>query len=425
MVAATPLPAAPHVLSIRPTSILPIPVGALALGLWVACSQQAAPPEQMAFFKGNTHTHTLWSDGDASPDWVTAWYQERDYDFLVLSEHNIVADHERWFAVSDGGRLTPERFSALQQQFGVDVVQVRDTADGGQEMRLPTLGELRSRFEVAGEFILITGEEVTDGFEGKNVHINAFNLASVIPPQHGTSLMETVNSNLAAIELHGIEHGRPVLAHLNHPNFTWSLTQENLAAAPALRSFEIYNGHPSVNNRGDETRPSTEAMWDFVNQAAAQEGRPLCLGVATDDAHHYHEMKFGRSNPGRGWMQVAAKDLSPESILAAMEAGNFYGSSGVELHSFERNAKGYRVQVLAEEGVSYRIQFYGARSDGTRGLLDEVVGTETTFTPGADVLFVRAQVVSDRPHPNPAEEGETECAWLQPYLGPAGQSGSL
>ena len=402
---------------LSPAQLL-LPACALGVGFWAACSTPPAEPEAMRFFRGNTHTHTLWSDGDASPDWVTAWYREQDFDFLVLSEHNIVADHERWFAVGDG-RLTPDRLADLQAKFGAEAVELRDTAEGGQEMRLPTLAELRARFEAPGEFLMITGEEVTDGFEGKNVHINALNTASVIDPQHGTTLDETIERNLEAIALHGVEHERPVLAHLNHPNFTWSMTPEDLAAVPALRSFEVYNGHPSVNNRGDENHPSTEAMWDFVNHAAAREGRALVLGIATDDAHHYHDMRLGKSNPGRGWIQVAASELQPEAILAAIEAGEFYGSSGVELHSFDRSDASYRVQVLAEEGVSYRIQFFGARVGEQPAMLEEVVGTEASYALTDQDLFVRAKVVSDRAHPNPAEEGETECAWLQPVTGPA------
>ena len=46
--------------------------------------------EQPRWWKGNTHTHTWWSDGDSPPEIVSAWYREHDYDFLVLSDHNIM-----------------------------------------------------------------------------------------------------------------------------------------------------------------------------------------------------------------------------------------------------------------------------------------------------------------------------------------------
>ncbi len=42
------------------------------------------------WLKGNLHTHTTESDGDASPEYVASWYREHGYDFLVLSDHNHV-----------------------------------------------------------------------------------------------------------------------------------------------------------------------------------------------------------------------------------------------------------------------------------------------------------------------------------------------
>ena len=37
------------------------------------------------WYKGNLHTHTLKSDGDASPEKVARWYGRHGYDFLTLS----------------------------------------------------------------------------------------------------------------------------------------------------------------------------------------------------------------------------------------------------------------------------------------------------------------------------------------------------
>jgi predicted metal-dependent phosphoesterase TrpH len=47
-------------------------------------------------FKGNLHTHTANSDGDATPDEVVAWYRDAGYDFLALTDHDLLtlpADH--------------------------------------------------------------------------------------------------------------------------------------------------------------------------------------------------------------------------------------------------------------------------------------------------------------------------------------------
>ena len=39
-------------------------------------------------FKGNLHTHTTNSDGDAKPEHVAGWYESNGYNFLCLSDHN-------------------------------------------------------------------------------------------------------------------------------------------------------------------------------------------------------------------------------------------------------------------------------------------------------------------------------------------------
>ena len=48
------------------------------------------------WFKGNTHTHTDASDGDALLHEVADWYQSHGYDFLVITDHNRVTDISGW-----------------------------------------------------------------------------------------------------------------------------------------------------------------------------------------------------------------------------------------------------------------------------------------------------------------------------------------
>src|SRR3712207_9245256 len=65
------------------------------------------------WLKGNTHTHTTYSDGDSPPEVVVDWYAEHGYDFLFLTDHNalIPDDHlaqlqRRGLAVWQGEEIT-------------------------------------------------------------------------------------------------------------------------------------------------------------------------------------------------------------------------------------------------------------------------------------------------------------------------------
>ena len=124
------------------------------------------PDPSARWWKGNTHTHTLWSDGDGAPELVADWYVRHGYNFLVLTDHNVLSVGEVWFPVTERGRLTASRVDALRERFGDDWVEERDARGGGREMRLKTLEELRDRFENPDEFLFIQGEEITDDFEG-------------------------------------------------------------------------------------------------------------------------------------------------------------------------------------------------------------------------------------------------------------------
>jgi len=388
---------------------------------------EPAPREGLLWLKGNTHAHTIWSDGNAPPEQVVDWYDERDYDFLALTEHNIVADHERWFPVQDEGRLKPGDINALTARFGTDWVKVRPR-DGFTEMRLKTLGELRERLRIdRSRLMLITSEELTDSFDGKPVHVNGINLKEVIQPQGGHSVLETIESNMAAVDAHGRANKRSVLSHLNHPNFGWAVRPDDLALVSKSRFFEIYNGHSGTLNYGDDTHSGMEAMWDMaLASRVIDNGLGMLFGVATDDSHDYREFGIGKHNPGRGWVMVQAKERTPDAIIRAMNLGQFYSSTGVYLKDVRFDGQTMRVWVEGEPGVRYMTRFIGTRRTRKGSMQPSEIFLSTDSNPAVytftgDELYLRAKITSDRPHPNPFRAGDRECAWVQPVRGPAGR----
>lgn len=397
----------------------------------VVVAQQDESGVAPRWWKGNTHTHTYWSDGNAAPEHVVDWYVRHDYDFLVLSDHNILSQGEMWFPISmEGSRpLTPAQVEDLEARFGPGWVDARG-ADGHSEMRLKTLPELRVKFEEPGGFIMIQGEEITDRFDKHEVHVNGLNLADVIPPQGGTSVRDTIQRNIDAVIAHGRAHDRPVLAHVNHPNYQRSLTPEDIASIEGERFFEVYNGHRSVLNHGDADTPDTRTMWDVALTLRLTTLRlGLLYGLATDDAHDHHGRNTA-SVPGRGWVWVRADELTPAGIITAMRRGEFYSSTGVELRDFGTTNDTLWVRVDEEPDVTYTIEFIGTRlRDGepveVGEVLATVIGSRARYTMKDDVLYVRARVTSSRPHPNPFADGDMETAWVQPIAGPAATTGPM
>ena len=104
-----------------------------------------ATAEEPQWFKGNTHTHSLWSDGNDFPDRITAWYAAQGYHFLGMSDHNVLNRGERWVKEVDVekkkkalGRKVLEKYV---EQFGEDWVETRTNAEGEVEIRLKPLDQ--------------------------------------------------------------------------------------------------------------------------------------------------------------------------------------------------------------------------------------------------------------------------------------------
>lgn len=419
-----------------------VPVMLLALAATGQVSAEEAVPAaaQPRWWKGNLHTHSLWSDGNDFPEMIADWYRTRDYNFLALTDHNTLSEGMRWMPFDAIQKRSGEQaFAKYLARFGDHWVETRGTpGQPDHAVRLKPLDEFRALLEERGKFIMIQGEEITDRVLGKPVHLNATNLKLPIQPLGGMSVREAISNNLRVVQEQAERIGRPILLHVNHPNYGYAITAEDLAAVANERFVEVFNGHPGVNHQGDATRPGVERMWDIANTLRLQQlATPPLLGLATDDCHEY----FGRpgSRPGRGWIMVRARFLTPEHLLAAIYAGDFYASSGVTLEDVQFNAEEQKlsVRIAAEADVTYKIDFIGsvvvppAASDagtatGTDGgtaaanddpigrTLKTVTGTEAEYTLQGNELFVRAVVTASKPAADPAFEGQQQQAWTQP-----------
>ena len=107
-----------------------VAVVAFSGGCATSGSKTLAETGGKQWYKGNTHTHTLWSDGDAAPEWVVSWYKENGYDFLSLTDHNVVLHGHREYAVGPDSKLTPEHVDLLKEKFGASSVSTRSKGDG-------------------------------------------------------------------------------------------------------------------------------------------------------------------------------------------------------------------------------------------------------------------------------------------------------
>jgi hypothetical protein len=391
------------------------------------------------WYKGNLHTHSLWSDGNDYPEMIVDWYKEHGYNFLGLSDHNVLLDGEKWTGAETnrGGSEALERYI---KKFGTNWVELK-SEHGKTAVRLKTLVDFRGKFEQPERFLLIPAEEVSAHYKVLPIHMCVSNIRDLILPQSGDSRAEVIQNNVNAVLEQRKATGQPMIPHINHPNFGWALTAEDIMGVKGERFMELWNGHPSVHNYGDKNRASVERIYDIVlTKRLAELGLEPIWGTAVDDAHHYLGSPLGKSAPGRGWIMVHAENLKPESIIAAMEAGDFYASSGVKLKEIRREKDKLAIEIEPEDGVTYTTQFIGTQkgydtkseplplkegnpfpttrkySDDIGKVLAEVKGTSPCYNLKGDEIYVRAKVISSKLKENYYQKGDLETAWVQPLV---------
>jgi hypothetical protein len=299
------------------------------------------------FQRGNIHTHSAWSDGDSPPKDVYTWYRSHGYAFLALTDHE--------------NRVSPETFAALERP----------------------------------GFVIIPGEEITMWAEGKPVHVNGLCTTATIPGGHFPSKQAALSHAISNVL------GQGGVALVNHPNFDWALTANDVRGARGAQLLEIWSGHPYVHTEGDGERPSHEVIW----QALLDSGSRFA-GVAVDDTHFIRppppSRAKGASRPGRGWIEVFAPKPDRAAICDALGKGRLYSSSGASLERIRVTDDAFSVWPK-EEGAA--VEFVG---EGGKILAKGERGTDRGFTYRlrGDERYVRARVAL----PNGKQ------AWTQAYF---------
>lgn len=334
----------------------PIVLGAKAassLAKAEAAPPAAAPPapgpphfadsiDESAFLRGNLHTHSLRSDGDSPPADIYAFYRDHGYAFLVLSDHNT--------------RTDPGDFRAEQRQ----------------------------------GFVMIPGEEVTTTGAGKPVHVNAICTHRTIGGGTFPTTREALGWAVARVK------EQDAIALVNHPNFEWTLTADDLPTAHGAELLEIWSGHPYVNSEGDLLRPSHEAIWTKMLDAGES-----FAGVAVDDMHALlATTREPGARPLRAWVQVFGGQATEAAICDGLRRGRLYASAGPALSRIVVGDDSFALTVTAPA----QVEFIGAEG-AVLASSDVLAGKEARYKLHGGERYVRARIT--------AKDGSR--AWTQAY----------
>jgi len=299
--------------------------------------------------------HSNLSDGDAAPEKVINWYKDHGFSFVFLTDHNRLSN--------------PTLYKSIANK----------------------------------NFIILSGEEVSWVVDpGQNlkkipVHLNSLCSKKAVIKEKHTSVRVALQKALEPIK------SQPgAIAQINHPNFGWALTFDDIINSKGADLIEIANQHPLVKNEGNDTHPSTEALWDRLLSRNKR-----LYGTATDDTHHLYPTPDQKiiAAPGKGWVELSSSHLTPRNICKSIKKGDFYFSTGVELTKIDVRPQEYEVNIALKPDqteTSVKTEFIGRNGK----VLSTISGPVAVYKLQGKELYVRARVMSS----------DGTFAWTQPVF---------
>ena len=306
--------------------------------------QQQAFRKGKPFLKGALHVHTTRSDGSGTPEEVIRMHHENGYQFMALTDHNII-NHEN---------LCPD--VPMTMLSGIE----RDMFMPGPAQDKPIC------VHVVG--VGVPHDPKTPAQDYKPAHFgrgeNGVDAQGMIDEMHEWNL-KTIYA---------------------HPE--WSGTKYvDFKDLKGNFGMEVWNTGCVEDNGLDVNAP----YWD----EAIDDGN-LLWGVATDDGHPVHQHC-------KGWVMVSA-DNNAESILEALEKGEFYASCGPEIYDFYVEDGRVHIKCSPVESIQFVTLRFPLRILHAEN--PETGLTEAYSDPPEGTRYIRATIV----------DKEGRRAWTNPLL---------
>ena len=294
-------------------------------------------PQVDHFYKANLHTHSTISDGRLTPEEVKEGYKAHGYQILCLTDHNTIVNHSDMndpdFLMLTGAEINinaPNFNSVTGKTYHLNLI-----AKKPDNLWFPA--ERKRWFPIHEEY------ESKIQYDNMELQYDA----------------DSVNAMIAKANEKGF------LVMYNHP--TWSCqTYSDYAPLKGLWGMELRNteccsiGHNENNFR---------VYKELLNCGT----RVFPLG--TDDMHSPRSL-------GKSWIMVGAKELSYDSVIAAMEKGDFYMSCGPEITSLYMEGKVLKVTCSDAQRISLETHGRMARNvlAGDEPLREAEFDLEPIFT---------------------------------------------
>ncbi len=253
-------------------------------------------PVGLPVYKANLHCHTTISDGCFTPEEIKALYKEKGYSVVAYTDHEIMIPHPE---------LNDEDFLALNG-YEYEVLSPEKPDNPAHKLRKTCHMCL----------IALEPDNLTHVCWHGKLWGNAVNYRDQAKINENEPVFETSYNGECISHVMQTARKNGFFVTYNHP--CWSMEDMvDIQNYHGMHAMEISNtgcimsGHPEYN----------PGIYDAMLRRGE---RIYC--VAADDNHSQRD-HFG------GWVMISAEKLEYRAITKALEAGNFYATTGPEIHS--------------------------------------------------------------------------------------------
>ena len=300
------------------------------------------------WFKANLHCHTTLSDGRATPATVKEEYKKRGYSIVAFTDHEHLINSKH---------LSDPDFLAIT---GVELSIAGPKVDTCSP--LPSAKQIHINLYAKDPDC-----DVTPFYSAKGDWYKFEDVRHLVKP---IEIIERVHSPECLNALIKRAHELGFLVSFNHPN--WSLeTAEDYLSYDGFDFIEVHNTGTKVLGYHND-----EAAFNDMMKAGK---RIFC--VATDDNHNYGGFDPSRSDSFGGWTMIRADELEYGKIMDALERGDFYATTGPEIHSITLDDSGEEslIRVSSSKVKRMFLLTQGRRTSRALPSVDEEFMTEGAF----------------------------------------------
>ena len=321
------------------------------------------------FYKANLHCHTCNSDGRMTPEMVKEEYMARGYSVVAFTDHEHVLDNSN---------LTDGEFLAIN---GCEVA-IKESP------RESTLVKTDMRVVHMNFYAKTPDNLVTPCYNSVYDHYLNDNIRDKVQYE---GEYERVYSAEGISEIIAEAKRCGFIVSYNHP--TWSLEDaRHFTGYEGLFAVEIYNHGTAVMGL-----PTDELAVDQMRRA----GKRVFV-TACDDNHNWQKFGTPECDSFGGFVMIDAPELSYSAIMNALESGDFYASTGAEIHSITREGNTVAVECSPAKKIS---------------IIRETRKAETVYAPEGELISRAEFTIDDK---NGAfrirvTDGEGKLAFSQYY----------